>query len=518
MIPSPVHILPWVLPPVLGAVIGYVTNAVAIKMLFRPLREWRLFGVRVPFTPGIIPRQRFSLAENIGDMVSRELLTEDTLARQIGSSKFQTGVRSAISHFTSSLLDKSLSEIGAAVSDPVIKKAPEILEELIRGFLRSKGIKALIERVIQAGLHQLTEYKIGDLLKSEDQKTKLVEWLYGLLKSSETGTTLAQRAERWLNGQIQRGAAVSDYVPEEVSAWITSIVDLVYEPLYRFALTWLHSEGMKGELEIRGRYLLRDILDKLSGFQRFLVAAAQYDRTLDDRMGEIIEDVLSAMKETLEDPKTRERLLTTVRERVSSLREKEIGELDKRFDLAKKVQNFLSTGQRALSQEAAGQSVKSVMMFLIHQVEGRSIESFLEHAFTVSDAAEYLSDLVVGGVEKSADRISRGAVKHLTATMDSEGKTPIGVLLGVTEHAKAQLDDRITEVALGALIKQVPVILGSLDLREMVVTKINGLNVEDVEGLIIRVIHRHLKWINVFGAILGFLIGTVQIISRLFLE
>ena len=79
MTESITELLRWVLPPVLGAIIGYVTNAVAIRMLFRPYREWRLLKVRVPFTPGIIPRQRYKLAENIGQMVSDELLTEDTL-------------------------------------------------------------------------------------------------------------------------------------------------------------------------------------------------------------------------------------------------------------------------------------------------------------------------------------------------------------------------------------------------------------------------------------------------------
>jgi uncharacterized membrane protein YheB (UPF0754 family) len=34
----------WIIPPLAGAIIGYVTNAVAVKMLFRPLREIRVFG------------------------------------------------------------------------------------------------------------------------------------------------------------------------------------------------------------------------------------------------------------------------------------------------------------------------------------------------------------------------------------------------------------------------------------------------------------------------------------------
>ncbi|MFW6049396.1 MAG: DUF445 domain-containing protein, partial [Candidatus Bipolaricaulota bacterium] len=56
----------WVLVPVVASVIGYSTNWIAIKMLFRPLQEKRVFGFRVPFTPGLVPRRKNEIAENIG--------------------------------------------------------------------------------------------------------------------------------------------------------------------------------------------------------------------------------------------------------------------------------------------------------------------------------------------------------------------------------------------------------------------------------------------------------------------
>ena len=42
-----------IVPPLLGAFIGYLTNYVAIRMLFRPLKPWRLFGIP-PSTPDYI--------------------------------------------------------------------------------------------------------------------------------------------------------------------------------------------------------------------------------------------------------------------------------------------------------------------------------------------------------------------------------------------------------------------------------------------------------------------------------
>jgi uncharacterized membrane protein YheB (UPF0754 family) len=35
---------------------------------------------------------------------------------------------------------------------------------------------------------------------------------------------------------------------------------------------------------------------------------------------------------------------------------------------------------------------------------------------------------------------------------------------------------------------------------------------QNVEGLLLMVIERHLKWINIFGALLGSLIGFMQVI------
>ena len=48
--------------PLVGAAIGYITNDIAIRMLFRPHQAKYIMGMRIPFTPGIIPidGKRFS--------------------------------------------------------------------------------------------------------------------------------------------------------------------------------------------------------------------------------------------------------------------------------------------------------------------------------------------------------------------------------------------------------------------------------------------------------------------------
>ncbi len=98
-------ILPWILPPLLGAVIGYVTNRIAIKMLFRPLNPKRLFGVRIPLTPGVIPRNRYDLARTIARMVSEQLLSPQALREQLDTPEFRRNLASWIRERRLSLME-----------------------------------------------------------------------------------------------------------------------------------------------------------------------------------------------------------------------------------------------------------------------------------------------------------------------------------------------------------------------------------------------------------------------------
>lgn len=66
----------WVLFPAVGALIGWLTNLVAVRLLFRPHRPVRVLGFTLQ---GLLPRRRVELAETIGRVVETELLNRDDL-------------------------------------------------------------------------------------------------------------------------------------------------------------------------------------------------------------------------------------------------------------------------------------------------------------------------------------------------------------------------------------------------------------------------------------------------------
>lgn len=65
--------------PVIGGAIGYITNGIAVKMLFRPLRPIYIGKKKLPFTPGLIPKEKERVAKRMGKLVSEELLSGEAL-------------------------------------------------------------------------------------------------------------------------------------------------------------------------------------------------------------------------------------------------------------------------------------------------------------------------------------------------------------------------------------------------------------------------------------------------------
>ena len=61
--------------PFIGALIGWVTNTIAIWMLFHPYEEKRIWGIKIPFTPGLIPARIERLAQEVSGAIRDHFLS-----------------------------------------------------------------------------------------------------------------------------------------------------------------------------------------------------------------------------------------------------------------------------------------------------------------------------------------------------------------------------------------------------------------------------------------------------------
>ena len=161
-------------PPVAGAVIGYFTNDIAIKMLFRPYRPLYIGNRRLPFTPGLIPRNQANLAKRVANTIMGSLLTPQELQKIARRLLQPERVKAAISW----LLKSSLQQVGQDKQEKSAQVLGNVLRDLFSESLpRLVKVLARREDFLEAQINQIFDQVLIDFRFSETQAKQLSDWL-----------------------------------------------------------------------------------------------------------------------------------------------------------------------------------------------------------------------------------------------------------------------------------------------------------------------------------------------------
>ncbi|WP_029522099.1 DUF445 family protein [Persephonella sp. KM09-Lau-8] len=182
------------IPPILGAFIGYITNYLAIKMLFRPYEEKRIFGVKIPFTPGLIPKRRKEIAISLAKTIEKHLFTPEKLHKLFEESGYKERLQKRIEIVLDQLIDDIMEDIRDTIKSGIslgkinikttliataLEKALEKLSENLKEKLKEKLLEKAsdnIEKNIEEELPQIlsqlnVEKMVVDTLMEMDIQT-----------------------------------------------------------------------------------------------------------------------------------------------------------------------------------------------------------------------------------------------------------------------------------------------------------------------------------------------------------
>jgi uncharacterized membrane protein YheB (UPF0754 family) len=166
----------WILfiPPVAGGIIGYFTNDLAIQMLFRPYKPIYLGKRRLPFTPGLIPRNQERLARRISDTIMGSLLTPKELQNLTKRLLTPDRVQSAILW----LLRLAIEQIQADKEQKTAKILAEVLRDLFSNSLpRLIQVFARREDFLEDQINHIFDRVLLDFRLSDPQARQLADWL-----------------------------------------------------------------------------------------------------------------------------------------------------------------------------------------------------------------------------------------------------------------------------------------------------------------------------------------------------
>ncbi|MBF2214475.1 DUF445 family protein [Staphylococcus epidermidis] len=209
---------------ILGAIIGGVTNMIAIKMLFHPFKPYYIFRFRIPFTPGLIPKRREEIARKIGQVIEEHLITEELIRQKLNQQQSRNMIQQLIQKQISKLKNddvtiKNIAKfLGIDVNELVdYKLTTKVLSKLNFWYEKNKYRK-LSEILSQSFLDQckgqieyITDFlceRARNYLSSEKGERDIYEMLdtffnekgriIGLLQMFMTKESIADRIQQEL--------------------------------------------------------------------------------------------------------------------------------------------------------------------------------------------------------------------------------------------------------------------------------------------------------------------------------
>lgn len=150
----------WISSPIIGAVIGVITNDIAIRMLFRPRKPLYIGKWHIPLTPGLIPKGRERLSRAIRNLLDEELLNTTVLRKALLSENTLQKIEAATDHLMDQLLQEQQTPrawLTSLVGEDAFDSFESSAKRGITIFVMEKILESSIERL--AAEAAITEIK-----------------------------------------------------------------------------------------------------------------------------------------------------------------------------------------------------------------------------------------------------------------------------------------------------------------------------------------------------------------------
>lgn len=516
-------------PPVIGAFIGYLTNKVAIKMLFRPLTAKYLFGIRIPMTPGVIPSKRADLAINIGEMVGSHLLTSNEISKALEKESFQKTLYDLIEGRGEVLLQKDFGPVGEIIPPKyqsyyqvAVHAVTDQSQKAIHSFLESESFSKILEESINEQFDRLLATDLQTFLPGSDRENA-----YRFLEKSLGRMFASPAMSEWVDSFVQQKVyaalqqekSINDILPGSLQGLIVSSIES-QTPLLLAKLADIIAEPEIRNRIVTGVRMGVDSFIEGMGPMAALARGFLTPEVVEDKVRVYLEEKEDDIVNWLQNDDVQSRVATTLRERSVAMLEtplvKMVGD-----DHDEMVEGFcmnLSQQLTSLLQEAETTNAFSSMI-------RDNVETHIDGGKL--PLGEVLFDLLgEEGLNRGRKWLNQEVSSLLKAqktrkTLDSMVESLLNNLLAhrvgkisrlLPAGVREGIYESLRQMSSKMLAVEVPGLMDSLNIQQIVKEKVNSLDLMRLERLLLSIMEEQFKYINLFGALLGFLIGCLNLL------
>ena len=447
--------------PVVGGVIGYATNYLAIKMLFRPYTSKYIGNIKIPFTPGLIPKEKATLARQMGEITEEYLLTEDMLVETLTGPKAKE-VFGKFAHGIPGYIEESGQTISEALQT-ILGDELEISLDSVKDYLTLESLRMLKSKEVMDLAIPYISKAVSEIAR--DNMSKGIE-----------NHSISQYIK-----QLSHASLESEKTREHIYSSLDELEEKAYDLLRQNAATI--GEGViaaigTGEEAEKIKETLQHWIDE--NFNPMVSMFIKIDK--------IYEGIIDFAKEALEDPERNTKfgdLLCTV---VKGIKESQLDYKDKAINIIKdqindeNINMLIDLAVEELSKEEIAIKVQ--------------IEKWIYNQWQKFTNSEEFANLVNNIIEEIVGLVGGISLANISTKIPYKINNKISET--IFSYYTNIIENNSTSVA------QV------MDISHLVESKINEFSSQEAEKVILSVVKTQLRGITWIGALLGTLIGILS--------
>lgn len=477
------------IPVLVGSLIGYMTNWLAIKMLFKPHYEKKIFGITLPFTPGLIPKERMRIAENIGSTVGTHLLSTDTIIEAISNSENEKKIKQWLDEKI-----ENLKENETSINDYLQEKVGEEykitndnigskISDYVIDFLRKENVKNTFKNIINENIDR---YNTDDLYQNLEIKARSMSLEF------RDSVDFKYEVESFLVSLVEKAKKSTSTIEDALSDNILAALDK-------------YLEEHKDEIGDSIREILKD--EEVKSKIQDSISNVVFDRSNKLLMAfigpEIIsEKILESIEKYIEKKETNEDIIELIRFLIEKAKLQKLSKLASSVDkiiadisldtISKKIIELV------FKDENIDISLKRLLNTLReNEIAGKEVlKSNLWNEIEKIISSDYIDIKIRKAVADAIDIVSNKKISDIFLLLNEN------VILNIYDFSK-KVFTRFAKY-------QLPAIIEMLNVSKIVEDKINSFDIDYTEKLILDIARKELNQITRLGALLGAILGLLS--------
>ena len=488
----------YIIGALIGAVIGYITNWLAIKMLFRPREAKYIFGMKLPFTPGLIPKEKSRIANKVGETVGTHLLNSDSLSKALKDdkikAKFNEVAKEKINQVINSnstledSLKDTLGENYYALKENMINNIAKTILESIKEEEFKNKVKFYIVDSIKEGLNKKPE-KIIDFINSN----KFREVIINTLEEEKTRDIIGKALLKEVKTLGKEDLTIEEVIPENIKPYIEEYVKSQKDTLVDIIKNLLRDDEVSHKIKSAINDNIPSIVSMfLSGDVIYGKLVSLVDKSLSEEENKeyICDAALAFVHESMK-KKVSDVINNVGEEKLEVISDALGDKISKKLNTEENIDSIISKLNCKISSFNSYEEIIKVLFNDYENILIDNIDSMISQIVNNNQLYDEISKII----EKVFDKFLQNSLNDICYNKQNLENSIMSILDNLYNDFVENKSAKVLEI---------------VDISSIVEEQINAFEVDYAEEIIIGIANKELKAITWLGALLGGILGILS--------